>query len=188
MNPPLHRLTFIGLLGLTALVSRLPAAVPQSLAEAEGFARELIEKHLHHRQGVLTTDNLKKMKIQRNDAGTATTFFLPRGTRSSPDFVIEVVMSPTNAPLSPGHMIAHASVQRHRYADYADASPLATQSEQYDRTIACLGPEAACVSLSAEKRRADDFGVVLSEMGIDLAKELKQRPVSKPKRRRNPRR
>ncbi|WP_221028837.1 hypothetical protein [Actomonas aquatica] len=136
------------------------AALPQTLEDAETFARNLIEQRLYNDLSVVGRDNLAKMKVQRNESQTSTTFFLPRSTWMEPDYIVEVVMNPVNAPLSRGHLRAHQPLQEHRFTDYKDESDYATQSETYERLFPGLGLESACVALSVEKRHADAFAKI----------------------------
>ncbi len=158
MKPPAFLRLLVPLFAvLASTISVTAAGLPTNLDEAETFARKFIAEQLYHEHSLVTRDSFSKMRHERNETGTAATFFLPRYVRTGPEFTITVVMQPVNAPLSLGHQRAHQLVQRHRFTDYANHTPYATQSEEVQRALPCLGAEAACIHTRMTKRRADAF-------------------------------
>lgn len=156
MKPPAFLRSVARLAALfVAAATTVAAGLPANLDEAEAFARQFIADQLYNDHSLVTRESFSKLRHQRDEAGTAATFFLPRSVRTGPDYTISVVMHPVNAPLSLGHQRAHQLVQRHRFTDYANATPYATQSETVQRTLPSFGPESACIHTRMTKRRAD---------------------------------
>lgn len=147
---------FLRPLILFLLVAPLAMAkIPANLDEAEAFARSLIENQFYDSDALVTRQSINKMRHQRNEAGTAASFILPRSVRTGPDYVITVDMNPVNGALGIGHHRAHKPLQRHYFRDYKNDTPYVTQDEKIDRTLSTFGIESACIQYRVSKRRAD---------------------------------
>lgn len=128
------------------------AATPRTLDEAEAFGRRVVDKYLYNEAGIVGRNEIAKMVVSRDPGKHTVTFRIPRASRSSPSFELQLCVQPHAGYL--GHLRTHEPLQAHRFQDYKSDQPNALQLERYERTVPAWGEAAGCVHVQNEKIRA----------------------------------